>query len=63
MRWLGDYRVFALLSAAFTVATTILAKMGDAGIPSNLATAIRTAFVSSYRASTHEAARHRSRPT
>src|SRR6201985_1714980 len=41
MTWL----VWALLSAFFAAATAILAKVGVAGIDSNLATAIRTAVV------------------
>jgi transporter family protein len=41
MTWLG----WALLSAAFAAATALLAKVGIAGIDSNLATAIRTTVV------------------
>src|ERR1700751_1133608 len=41
MTWL----VWALLSALFAAATAILAKIGVAGIDSNLATAIRTTGV------------------
>ena len=41
MTWLG----WALLSAIFAAATAILAKVGVAGIDSNLATAIRTTVV------------------
>jgi transporter family protein len=41
MTWL----VWALLSALFAAATAILAKIGIAGIDSNLATAIRTSVV------------------
>ena len=37
--------VFALLSAAFAALTSILAKVGIEGVPSNLATGIRTAVV------------------
>lgn len=37
--------VFALLSAVFAAATSVLAKIGIEGINSNLATAIRTAVV------------------
>lgn len=37
--------VFALLSALFAAATSILAKAGIEGVPSNLATALRTAVV------------------
>jgi len=40
-----SYTVYALLSALSAAATAILAKLGVAGIPSNLATAIRTAVV------------------
>ena len=36
---------FALLSAIFATLTSILAKIGIEGVPSNLATAIRTAVV------------------
>ena len=36
---------FALLSAIFAALTTILAKIGIEGVPSNLATAIRTVVV------------------
>ena len=39
--WLG----YALLSAAAAGATAILAKVGVQGVPSNLATAVRTAVV------------------
>lgn len=41
MNWFG----WALLSAIFAAATAILAKIGVAGIDSNLATAIRTSVV------------------
>lgn len=41
MSWVG----YALLSAAFASATAILAKVGVQGIPSNLATAVRTVVV------------------
>ncbi|WP_224365251.1 EamA family transporter [Hyalangium versicolor] len=41
MTWLP----YALLSAAFAAATAILAKIGVAGVPSNLATAIRTGVI------------------
>lgn len=37
--------LFALLSAIFAALTSILAKVGIDGVPSNLATAIRTAVV------------------
>lgn len=37
--------VLALLSAIFAAATSVLAKIGLDGVPSNLATAIRTAVV------------------
>ncbi|KFE62779.1 EamA family transporter [Hyalangium minutum] len=36
---------YALLSAGFAAATAILAKVGVEGVPSNLATAIRTGVV------------------
>ncbi len=39
------WAVFALLSAVFAALTSILAKIGIAGVNSNLATAIRTAVV------------------
>ncbi len=41
MNWL----IWALLSAAFAAATAILAKIGIAGVDSNLATAVRTTVV------------------
>jgi transporter family protein len=41
MTWL----VWALLAAVFAAATALLAKVGVAGIDSNLATAIRTTVV------------------
>jgi transporter family protein len=41
MSWL----VYALLSAIAAAATAILAKIGVGGIPSNLATALRTSFI------------------
>jgi bacterial/archaeal transporter family protein len=41
VNWLG----YALLSAVAAGATAILAKMGVAGVPSELATALRTAVV------------------
>jgi transporter family protein len=41
MSWL----LYALLSALFAAATAILAKIGVQGIPSNLATAIRTVVI------------------
>lgn len=37
--------IFALLSAIFAALTSILAKVGIEGVPSNLATGIRTAVV------------------
>jgi transporter family protein len=37
--------VWALLSAVFAALTAILAKVGVAGVPSNLATAVRTVVV------------------
>ncbi|MCM1102799.1 MAG: EamA family transporter [Clostridium sp.] len=39
------WMVFALLSAVFAALTSILAKIGIDGVPSNLATAIRTVVV------------------
>jgi len=45
MALLADWRILALLSAVFAAATSILGKLGVADVPSNLATAIRTAFV------------------
>jgi len=39
------WAVFAMLSALFAAATSILAKVGIQGVNSNLATAIRTAVV------------------
>jgi transporter family protein len=41
MRWLP----YAFLSAVFAGATAILGKLGVAGIPSNLATAVRTVVI------------------
>ena len=41
MSWL----FYALLSAVAAAATAILAKIGVGGIPSNLATAVRTSFI------------------
>ncbi len=41
MNWL----IWALLSAVFAAATAILAKVGVAGVDSNLATAVRTIVV------------------
>lgn len=41
MNWL----LYALLSAAFAALTAILAKVGVEGVPSTLATAIRTAVI------------------
>ena len=37
--------IFAILSAVFAAATSILAKIGIEGVDSNLATAIRTMVV------------------
>jgi len=37
--------LFALISAVAAAATAILAKIGVAGVPSNLATAVRTTFI------------------
>jgi transporter family protein len=37
--------MYALLSAAFASATAILAKVGIEGVPSNLATAVRTVVI------------------
>jgi bacterial/archaeal transporter family protein len=42
---LGNWLAWAMLSALFAAATAILAKIGVAGINSNLATAIRTVVV------------------
>jgi transporter family protein len=41
MNWI----LYALLSAVAAAATAILAKIGVGGIPSNLATAVRTTFI------------------
>ena len=41
MTWL----LYALVSAVAAAATAILAKIGVAGMPSNLATAVRTSFI------------------
>ena len=40
-----DWRFWALGSAVFAASTAILAKIGVSGIPSNLATAVRTVVV------------------
>lgn len=40
-----SYTAYALISALAAAATAILAKLGVAGVPSNLATAVRTAVV------------------
>jgi transporter family protein len=46
MNWAGNSWIgWALLSALFAAATAILAKIGIAGVDSNLATAIRTTVV------------------
>ena len=42
---MGSWLAYAFLSAAAAGATAILAKLGVEGVPSNLATAIRTAVV------------------
>ncbi|MCL2874214.1 MAG: EamA family transporter [Defluviitaleaceae bacterium] len=42
---MGGWLFFAILSAIFAAATSILAKIGLEGVNSNLATAIRTAVV------------------
>ena len=41
----GGWLFWALLSAAFAAATALLAKVGIAGVDSNLATAIRTTVI------------------
>jgi transporter family protein len=41
MTWI----LYALVSAAAAAATAILAKIGVGGVPSNLATAVRTSFI------------------
>ena len=40
-----NWAIYALLSAVFAGATAILAKVGVQGVPSNLATAVRTVVV------------------
>ena len=45
MTFSGGWLFWALLSAVFAAATALLAKVGIAGIDSNLATAIRTTVV------------------
>ena len=40
--------LFALLSAVFAAATSILAKIGIKGVDSNLATAIRTVVITAF---------------
>jgi len=42
---MSSWLVYALLSAAAAGATAILAKLGVEGVPSNLATAVRTTVV------------------
>jgi transporter family protein len=42
---MNDWRIWALGSALFAAMTAILAKVGVAGVPSNLATAIRTVVI------------------
>lgn len=42
---MGNWLTWALLSAVFAALTAILAKLGVAGVDSNLATAIRTSVV------------------
>ena len=65
MAWL----TFALLSAGFAAATAILAKIGVQGVPSTLATAIRTSVILPFTwalvlvAGEHRAAPHLSRKT
>lgn len=45
MTWRAGWLGWALLSAIFAAATALLAKIGIAGIDSNLATAIRTTVI------------------
>ena len=45
MTWPQTWMSWALLSAVFAAATALLAKVGVAGIDSNLATAIRTSVI------------------
>ncbi len=45
MNWMANWVAWALLSALFAAATAVLAKVGVAGVDSNLATAIRTTVV------------------
>lgn len=40
-----DYRIWALLSALTAGATAVLAKKGVEGVPTNLALAVRVAFI------------------
>ena len=58
-----DWRIWALGSAGFAALTAILAKVGVAGVPSNLATAVRTGVVLAFSwalvAATGEAGRLR----
>jgi bacterial/archaeal transporter family protein len=42
---MGNWLTWALLSALFAALTAILAKLGVAGVDSNLATAVRTSVV------------------
>lgn len=41
----GDWRAWALASAFFAALTAVLAKVGVAGVSSNLATVVRTAVI------------------
>lgn len=45
MESLSPWIIYAVLSALFAAATSILAKIGIAGVDSNLATAIRTVVI------------------
>ena len=42
---LQSWRFWALLSAAFAALTAILAKVGVAGVPSDVATLVRTVVI------------------
>ena len=48
--WLASWRVWALLSAVFAALTAILAKLGVSGVPSEVATFVRTLVVAALTA-------------
>lgn len=48
--WLASWRLWALLSAVFAALTAILAKLGLSGVPSEVATFLRTLVVAALTA-------------